>query len=93
MVAIEVRTTYKVEVRTSAHRLCAADQLRCHCALFVGIPWPRHQERHDRTTNPSNPDEWILENVVGFCPQDSKKKDGIPQWKAYWEDFPKSQDT
>ena len=38
-------------------------------------------------------DEWICDKIVDFRPQDPKKNDGIPQWKAHWQGFPKSDDS
>ena len=40
-----------------------------------------------------NRDEWICEKIVGFRPQDPRKKDGVPQWKAHWEGFSKAHDS
>ena len=86
VVAIEGPMTYKIEVRVGSYRLCAADQLRRYYAPLVARAWPMHYTRHKS-------DEWICDKIVGFRPQDPKKKDGIPQWKAHWQGFPKSHDS
>ena len=93
IVAIEGPATYRVEVGPGSHRLCAADQLKLYYAPLIGRPCPLHYTKHDQSTDPSNPDEWICEKIVGFCPQDPKKKDGVPQLKAHWEGFSKAHDS
>ena len=65
IVAVEGPATYKVAVGPGSHRLCAADQLRRYYAPLIGRPWPLHYTKHDRTTDPSNPDEWICDKIVG----------------------------
>ena len=93
LVAIEGPAIYKVEVGPGAHRLCAADQLRRYYAPLISRPWPLHYTIHDRSTNPSNPDECICEKIVAFGPQDLKKKDRFTKWKLQWQGHSKSHDT